>query len=434
MLKRWRDLSLTTKVMVGMISGLLVGILSRTIFPDNVIVASYITNGFFNVVGQVFITSLKMLVVPLIFTSIICGTCSLSDASTLGRLGCKTLGLYLLTTAVAISLAIVTALLVAPGEGANLEAATSFSPGEAPSLGEVIIRLFPSNPIEALASGNTLQIIVFSVLFGISIAAAGEPGERIARIFESMNEVMMKLVALMMNLAPYGVFCLMARLFTNIEVGAIFSLLKYVLVLVGVLFMHVIFTYCLLLKAFTRLSPVVFLRKMEDAIMFAFSTASSNATIPVTMETVTHRMGVSNRIASFTVPLGSTINMDGTAIMQGVATVFIAQAFSIDLGISDYLTVIMTATLASIGTAGVPGVGLVMLAMVLQQVGLPVEGIALIMGVDRLLDMIRSAVNVTGDSAVTCIVAKSEGALDVNIFNDPQAALKEEEIDFHHIR
>ncbi|KEQ14428.1 sodium:dicarboxylate symporter [Endozoicomonas montiporae] len=434
MFKKWRELSLTTKVMVGMISGLFVGILVRMLFEGNAFVANYITDGFFYVAGQIFITSLKMLVVPLIFTSIICGTCSLSDASTLGRLGCKTLALYMLTTAVAITLAILAALLFEPGEGANLEATSSFAPGEAPSLGEVIIRLFPSNPIEALASGNTLQIIVFSVLFGISIAAAGEPGERIARIFESMNEVMMKLVALMMNLAPYGVFCLMARLFTTIEVGAIFSLLKYVMVLIGVLLLHVVVTYCLLFNVFTRLNPIVFLKKMEDAIMFAFSTASSNATIPVTMETVTHRMGVANRVASFTVPLGSTINMDGTAIMQGVATVFIAQAFSIDLGLSDYLTVIMTATLASIGTAGVPGVGLVMLAMVLQQVGLPVEGIALIMGVDRLLDMIRSAVNVTGDSAVTCIVAKSEGALDTTVFNNPEAGLKEEEIDFHHIR
>lgn len=434
MLKKWSDLSLTTKVMVGMLTGLLVGALSRSFFGDNFIVTHYITNGFFHVVGQIFITSLKMLVVPLIFISIICGTCSLSDALTLGRLGGKTLGLYLFTTAVAITLAIIAALIFKPGVGANLEASGSFNPGEAPSISDVLIRLFPSNPIEALASGNTLQIIVFSVLFGISIAAAGEPGERIARIFESMNEVMMKLVSLMMNLAPYGVFCLIARLFTTIEVSAILSLMQYVLVLIGVLVLHVMVTYCLLFKVLTGLSPMRFLSKMEDAIIFAFSTASSNATIPVTMETVTHRMGVSNRVASFTVPLGSTINMDGTAIMQGVATVFIAQAFSINLGIQDYLMVIMTATLASIGTAGVPGVGLVMLAMVLQQVGLPVEGIALIMGVDRLLDMVRSAVNVTGDSAVTCIVAKSEGALDVRVFDNPESGLKEEEIDFNHIR
>ncbi|MGY0219127.1 dicarboxylate/amino acid:cation symporter [Endozoicomonadaceae bacterium StTr2] len=434
MLKNWRQLSLTTKVMFGMIAGIVVGLLSRSLFPESPMVTHYLTNGLFHVVGQIFITSLRMLVVPLIFTSIICGTCSLSDASTLGRLGGKTLLLYLLTTAVAITLAIVSALLVEPGVGANLESVSNFAAKEAPAITDVLIRLFPSNPIEALAEGNTLQIIVFSVLFGISIAAAGEPGERIARIFESMNEVMMKLVALMMNLAPYGVFCLLAKLFTTIELDAIVSLIKYFMLLIGVLFLHVAVTYCTLFKAFTGLSPWLFLRKMEDAIMFAFSTASSNATIPVTMETATHRLGASNRVASFTIPLGSTINMDGTAIMQGVATVFIAQAFSIDLTIGDYLTVILTATLASIGTAGVPGVGLVMLAMVLQQVGLPLEGIALIMGVDRFLDMIRTAVNVTGDCAVTCIVAKGEGGLNEAVFNDPDAGEKEEEIDFHRIR
>jgi Na+/H+-dicarboxylate symporter len=205
-------------------------------------------------------------------------------------------------------------------------------------------------------------------------------------------------------------------------------------VLSGTLLIHGLVVYSLFLKVFTGLSPLKFLKKMEDAVMFAFSTASSNATIPVTMETATHRMGVKNRVASFTVPLGATINMDGTAIMQGVATAFIAQAYGIDLTMGDYLTVILTATLASIGTAGVPGVGLIMLAMVLNQVGLPVEGIALIMGVDRLLDMIRTAVNITGDTAVSVIVAKSEGDLDEAMFNDPKAGEKQEELDIHHIK
>ena len=434
MLKKWNQYSLTTQVLIGMLSGLVAGLLVRTIFPTNMFVAHYITEGFFHVIGQIFISSLKMLVVPLIFTSIICGTCSLSDASTIGRLGAKTLGLYILTTAIAITLAIVMALLVKPGVGANLEGSSEFIPQEAPSISDVLIRLFPSNPVEALASGNTLQIIVFALLFGISISAAGEPGERIARIFESLNEVMMKLVALLMNIAPYGVFCLMAKLFTTIELSAIASLLKYFLLLLAVLLMHVVVTYCTLLKLMAGLSPVIMLTKLKDAIMFAFSTASSSATIPVTMEIATHRLGVENRVASFTVPLGSTINMDGTAIMQGVATVFISQAFGVDLTLNDYLMVIMTATLASIGTAGVPGVGLIMLAMVLQQVGLPLEGIALIMGVDRLLDMVRTAVNVTGDCAVTCIVAKSEGAMNLEVFRDPDAGLEEEVIDFHHIR
>lgn len=238
----------------------------------------------------------------------------------------------------------------------------------------------------------------------------------------------MKLVAMLMNLAPYGVFFLMAKLFTGLGLGAILNLAEYFVVLAGTLLLHAFITYGLMLKTFAGLNPLVFFRKMEDAIMFAFSTASSNATIPVTMETVKNRLGVDNKVASFTVPLGATVNMDGTAIMQGVATAFIAQAFNIDLTMTDYLMVILTATLASVGTAGVPGVGLVMLAMVLNQVGLPVEGIALIMGVDRLLDMIRTAVNITGDACVSCIVAKSENAFDATRFADPKAGEKEEAV------
>lgn len=270
-----------------------------------------------------------------------------------GPVGGKTLGLYLATTAVAITLAIGMALLFQPGSGADLTAASAFQAKDAPSLGDVLIGMFPTNPIHAMAEGNTLQIIVFAILFGIAISASGKPGKRIADFFNDLNEVIMKLVALLMNIAPYGVFCLMAKLFTTIGLDAIYSLAEYFLVLAGTLILHATLVYTGILKAFTGLSPLTFLKKMEDAVMFAFSTASSNATIPVTMETATHKMGVSNRIASFTVPLGATVNMDGTAIMQGVATVFIAQAFNIDLTMADYLSVILTATLASVGTAGV---------------------------------------------------------------------------------
>jgi Na+/H+-dicarboxylate symporter len=411
-----------------MVAGILTGFAIRTLFAGNGFVDAYIVNGLFEVGGQIFVASLKMLVVPLVFVSLVCGTSSLKDLSTLGRMGGKTLAFYVTTTAIAITLALTMGTLFQPGAGADLTAASSFKSAEAPSLGQVIIDMFPTNPISAMAEGKTLQVIVFAVLFGIAISAAGKPGERIAAFFSDLNEVIMKLVAILMNLAPYGVFFLMAKLFTGLGLGAIVNLAEYFLVLAGTLVLHGLVTYSLMLKGFTGLNPITFLRKMEDAIMFAFSTASSNATIPVTMETVKHRMGVENRVSSFTVPLGATVNMDGTAIMQGVATAFIAQAFNIDLTMGDYLMVIMTATLASIGTAGVPGVGLVMLAMVLNQVGLPLEGIALIMGVDRLLDMIRTAVNITGDSAVTVIVAKSEGALDEARFNDPMAGVAEEEV------
>lgn len=423
-----KPMSLTSRVILGMVAGILTGFAIRTLFADNGFVDAYIVNGLFEVGGQIFVASLKMLVVPLVFVSLVCGTSSLKDLSTLGRMGGKTLVFYVATTAIAITLALTMGTLFQPGAGADLTAASSFKSAEAPSLGQVIIDMFPTNPISAMAEGKTLQVIVFAVLFGIAISAAGKPGERIAAFFSDLNEVIMKLVAILMNLAPYGVFFLMAKLFTGLGLSAIFNLAEYFVVLAGTLLLHGLVTYSLMLKGFTGLNPITFLRKMEDAIMFAFSTASSNATIPVTMETAKHRMGVENRVSSFTVPLGATVNMDGTAIMQGVATAFIAQAFNIDLTMGDYLMVIMTATLASIGTAGVPGVGLVMLAMVLNQVGLPLEGIALIMGVDRLLDMIRTAVNITGDSAVTIIVAKSEGALDETRFNDPKAGVAEEEV------
>ncbi len=429
----WSNLSLTTKVVTGMVLGILVGLFIRTAFPESIFVETYITEGLFQIIGQIFVISLKMLVVPLIFVSLVCGTCTLNDASTLGRLGIKTIILYLVTTCIAISMAIGAALIVEPGMGANLEGAAGFTPQEAPPLKSVLINLFPSNPVASMAKGNALQIIVFALLFGISIAASGKPGKLLADVFISLNEVIMKMVTLLMNLAPYGVFALMARLFSTIEFSAILNLVKYFFLLLSILVLHVCITYFFLLRFLARVSPLAFMRKMEDALLFAFSTSSSSATIPVTLETVNRRCGVSNRVSSFTIPLGATVNMDGTAMMQGVATVFISQAFSIDLTLGDYLSVIVTATLASIGTAGVPGVGLIMLAMVLQQVGLPVEGIALIMGVDRLLDMVRTAVNVTGDCAVTCVVARSEGELDQAVFDDIHAGEKEETIDFHHI-
>ncbi|MCG6300676.1 dicarboxylate/amino acid:cation symporter [Vibrio vulnificus] len=423
-----KPMSLTGRVILGMVAGILTGFAIRALFADNGFVDAYIVNGLFEVGGKIFIASLKMLVVPLIFVSLVCGTSSLKDISTLGPMGGKTLAFYITTTAVAITLALTMGTVFQPGAGADLTAASSFKSAEAPSLGQVIIDMFPTNPISAMAEGKTLQVIVFALLFGIAISAAGKPGERIAAIFSDLNEVIMKLVALLMNLAPYGVFFLMAKLFTGLGLGAIINLGEYFLVLTATLLIHGLVTYSLMLKGFTGLNPLTFLKKMEDAIMFAFSTASSNATIPATMETVKNRLGVDNKIASFTVPLGATVNMDGTAIMQGVATAFIAQAFNIDLSMGDYVMVILTATLASIGTAGVPGVGLVMLAMVLNQVGLPLEGIALIMGVDRLLDMIRTAVNITGDACVSVIVAKSEGALDLERFADPKAGEKEEEV------
>ncbi len=435
--------SLTARIFIGMIAGIIIGALLQFIFDDSgdlrfsifsVEVSTYsiLVEGIFSTLGQIFISSLKMLVVPLVLVSLICGTSSLSDPSKLGRLGIKSISFYILTTGIAVSLAIMAGLLVAPGEGLNLQAEATYAAKEAPSLSQVIVNMFPSNPINALAQGNMLQIIVFAVLLGVAMAMTGDAGKRVAAFFEDLNTVIMRLVTIIMNLAPYGVFVLMAKLFASIELGTIISLVKYFMVVLVVLIIHGLVTYSALLKVFSGLSPVMLLTKMRDAALFAFSTSSSSATLPVTMETARNKLGVGKSVSSFTLPLGATINMDGTAIMQGVATVFIAQVYAVDLTLGDYVMVVLTATLASVGTAGVPGVGLIMLAMVLQQVNLPVEGIALIIGVDRLLDMTRTAVNITGDCTVACIIAKSEGELDQAVFDDPNAGSKQEDVDFEH--
>ncbi|RXF06210.1 dicarboxylate/amino acid:cation symporter [Pseudoalteromonas sp. PS5] len=433
-----QKMGLTARIMIGMVLGVALGFILQTILGDSkevliplglfdLPVKGFFVDGLFHIGGQIFIASLKMLVVPLVFISLVCGTCSLSDPKKLGRLGGKSIGLYLITTAIAITVAITLALFFAPGGDVEVPSTASFDAKQAPTLVQVIINMFPTNPIDAMANGNMLQIIVFALLFGIAMALSGDAGARLAAVFEDLNTIVLKLVTLLMNVAPYGVFCLMAKLFTTIDMGLIVELGKYFMVVVLALLIHAFINYSILFKLLTGLSPVVFLKKMKDACMFAFSTSSSSATMPVTLETATKKLGAHNSVASFTIPLGATINMDGTAIMQGVATVFIAQVFGVDLTINDYLMVILTATLASVGTAGVPGVGLIMLAMVLNQVGLPVEGIALIIGVDRLLDMTRTAVNVTGDCMVTCVVAKSENEFDIAVFNDPDAAKELEE-------
>lgn len=413
---------LTQQILIAMVLAIVLGaaaqlLIGLTPWLDKIL-DEWLVGGLFFIVGKVFVATLKLLVVPLVLVSLVCGAASLGSGKQLGRLGGKTVLLYLFTTAVAISLAMGFALLFEPGVGANLNSTASVNINQASSFAQVMVDIFPSNPIAAMAEGKMLQIIVFALLLGMAVNHSGEAGQRIRNHFEDWNIVVLNLVTMLMKLAPYGVFALLFTLFARQGLGAIEELSVYFGTVVLVLFIQAFFVYPTLLSTLARLNPMTFLYKMRGVQLFAFSTASSNATLPVTMKTVENRLGVDNRVASFSLPLGATLNMDGTAIMQGVATVFIAQAYGIDLSAMDYLTVIATATLASIGTAGVPGVGLVMLSMVLTQVGLPVEGIALIIGVDRLLDMMRTAVNVTGDAAVSCVVAKSEQQLDERIFND----------------
>jgi len=413
---------LTIQILIGMGLGVVVGLLCNVLLsrigeaPRQLLLGVGV-EGLFKLLGQAFLALLSVLVVPLVFVSLVCGTAALDDVRKLGRIGARTVGLYLFTTAIAISVALAAGVLIGPGRGFGLSTETTFTASAAPSLVEVLINVFPQNVVGAMAEGNMLQIIVFAILFGLALTLSGKPGERLLPIFNDLNQVIMTLVWIVMKLAPYGVFALIARTFATQGFDAFGPLLRYFFLVLGVLFLHALVTYPMLLKLVAGLDPLRFISKLREVQVFAFSTASSNATIPVTLKTLKHYLGVKNSVASFTVPLGATINMDGTAIMQGVATVFIAQAYGLGLELSDYLMVVVTATLASIGTAGVPGVGLIMLSMVLTQVGLPVEGIGLIIGVDRLLDMVRTAVNVTGDSAVGCIVAKREGELDVATYN-----------------
>ncbi|SER33040.1 Na+/H+-dicarboxylate symporter [Nitrosomonas sp. Nm51] len=420
-------MNITTKILIWMTAGLAVGSLINNFAQSNTIIQDYFVDGLFHVAGTVFINLLKMLVVPLVTFSLICGVCGIGDISKLGRIGIKAFALFLLSTALAISLAILAAVNIAPGKNFNLSQGMPglFTVPEAPPITQVFIDLVPGNPVAAFAEGNMLQIIFFTILFAISLLMLGERARPLIQGAERMNEVMMQIVNVVMSIAPYGVFALMAKTFAEQGIALIMPMIGYFGVVVAVLFCHATGTLMFLLRLLGRINPVKFLKKMRTAQIFAFSTASSNATIPVTLRTVEKRMGVDNSTAAFVVPFGATINMDGTAIMQGIATVFIANVYGIEIGIIGYLTVIGMSVLASIGTAGVPGVGLIMLAMVFNQVGLPVEGIALIMGVDRLLDMIRTAVNVTGDAVVTMIVAQSENNISMDVFNDPSAGTLE---------
>lgn len=422
-------MSLTKKIILAMLLGLGVGVTLNWLMAGGGDLAAwlqlYIVDGAFDTVGQIFVKSLKLLVVPLVFVSLICGAGALGEQGRVGPMAGKTIGLYMITTGLAISLALLAGSIIRPGDGLNLSVGGSaYVAQEAPPFKQVLIDIFPSNPVAAMTDGNMLQIIVFALLFGIAISHAKESGRRVLSWFVDVNEVIMKLVMMLMAIAPYGVFCLLAKLFAGLGFSAIVELGTYFMTVLGVLLLHGLGVYPVLLKLMSGLSPRVFLSKLKPLMMFSFSTSSSNASIPITMRTAEERLGVDNRVAAFTVPLGATINMDGTAIMQGVATAFIAQAYNIDIGLSGYMMVILTATMASVGTAGVPGVGLITLALVLEQAGLPVEGIALIIGVDRLLDMARTVVNVTGDSMVTAVVAKSENALDQSIFDAPAQEMR----------
>lgn len=409
-----KKLRLTGKIFLGLLLGIIIGLLLK-ILPSGFIKDDLLLNGIFKLLGDGFIAAIKMLVVPLVLVSLTCGASSMEDVKKIGRVGGKTILFYLFTTAMAITISICLALLVKPGIGLDMSniVTQEATIGESKSFVNTLLDMIPTNPFKSMVEGNMLQVIVFSLLLGIAMNLIGNKAEPVKKIFESFNDLFMKMLDLIMQLAPFGVFALIATTFATTGFDAMIPLLKYMSCILISLAIQGFVVYSGLLKLFTKLPLKPFYKRFTRIAAVTFSTSSSNASLPVSSETM-QEAGVSNTITSFTLPLGCTINMDGTAIMQGTAAIFISQIYGIDLGISGILTIILTATLASIGTAGVPGVGMVMLSMVLQAVGLPVEGIALILGVDRILDMCRTTINVMGDCICTLIISKSEKDLDLD--------------------
>ena len=406
----WGGLALWKKILIGMVLGVIVGIFMG---PDAEMLKP---------IGTLFINAIKMLIVPLVFCSLIVGVTSMDDTRKMGRVGLKSVAFYLGTTAVAITIGLTLATLLAPGVGLNMDAASAASTSkEAPTLVQTLLNMIPKNPVGALAAGNILQIIVFALGLGLALNFCGEKGKPAVRVFESLAEAMYKLTEMVMHLAPYGVFGLMAWVAGKYGLDILLPLIKVISVVYIGCLIHVLVFYTGLVSLLGRLNPVRYLKGLINPAAVAFTTTSSSGTLPATIKSAREELGVSKGISSFVLPLGATINMDGTALYQGVTALFIAQAFGVDLEFADYVTIILTATLASIGTAGVPGAGLIMLSLVLTTVGLPLEGLAIIAGIDRILDMARTTVNVCGDLMVTLLVAKSEEEVDESIFNETKA-------------
>jgi|TARA_B110000914_G_scaffold206901_1_gene203126 Na+/H+-dicarboxylate symporter len=409
--------NLTRNILLGMFFGFALGSVAYyfDFIPSSI--EDFIRVYIFNLGGSIFINLLKMLIVPLVFFSLVSGISSLSNLQSLGNITFKTISLYLGTTAIAVSLSLFVASIFKPGAGYSSDIAAPEKLPEGQSVYSTILDIFPSNIIEAMANNQMLAIVFFSILFGLALNKTNHLTGNLSESFEKLNTVFMQLVLMIMSYAPIGVFCLIGKFVITDGLDIFQEAFMYVVLLISVLLFHAIVTYSIFLKIFTNLSPLVFFKKMKETAIFAFSTSSSAATIPVTLKTVTTDLGVNKNIASFVIPVGATINMDGTAIMQGMATVFIAQMSGIDLSLFQYMQVVLLAVIASVGAAAVPSAGTITLVIILQQFGLPLEAIGIILAVDRILDMIRTSVNVTGDATVACIVAHSEGLLDKEVFD-----------------
>lgn len=411
-----KKLQLTTKIFIGLALGILLGIILQP-NPD-------IAVKFVKPFGTLFLNLIKLVIVPLVFSSLVVGTCGMDDVRKLGRIGGKTVAYYMLTTAFAVTIGLILANLSNVGGGFSIPVDAKVEVAEAPNVIETLLNIIPSNPLKALVDGNMLQIIAFALIIGAGIIGIGEKGKVLFNFFDSMADVMYKIIAVIMEFAPIGVFALITPVVAQNGPGVLLPLLKLIVVVYAGCAIHAMFTYSATVSLFAKVSPVKFFKGIAPAMVFAFTTASSSATLPISMKRSEENLGVPKSVTSFVLPLGATINMDGTAIYQGVCAFFIAQVYGINLPISAQLTIILTATLASIGTAGVPGAGMIMLGMVLQSVGLPIEGIALIAGVDRILDMMRTMINITGDAACATIIAATEGELNRSVYEKPASSAK----------
>jgi Na+/H+-dicarboxylate symporter len=409
--------NLTRNILLGMFLGFVIGsfFYYLDLFPDSLV--SFVRVYVFNLGSSIFVNLLKLLIVPLVFFSLVSGISSLTSMQSLGNITFKTIALYLSTTAIAVSLSLIVGSIFKPGSDYASEIAPPDKLPEGQGIYETILDIFPANIIEAMAQNQMLAVVFFSILFGLALNKTNHLTDNFSKSFEKLNTVFMQLVIMIISFAPIGVFCLIGKFVITDGLDIFQEAFKYVLLLIVVLIIHAFLTYSLILKIFTNLSIGTFYKKMKDVAIFAFSTSSSAATIPVTLKTVQDELGVNKNVSSFVIPVGATINMDGTAIMQGMATVFIAQMSGIDLTLFQYIQVVILAVVTSIGTAAVPSAGTITLVIILQQFGLPLEAIGIILAVDRILDMLRTSVNVTGDAAVACIVADSENLLDKNLFN-----------------
>jgi Na+/H+-dicarboxylate symporter len=411
-----KKMALTTKIFIGLVLGILLGIILQS-NPD-------IANNYVKPFGTLFLNLIKLVIVPLVFFSLIVGTCSMDDVRKLGRIGGKTVAYYLMTTAFAVTIGLILANVSNVGGGYTIPVDAAYEITAPPNVIDTLLNIIPSNPLKALVDGNMLQIIAFAIIIGAGIIGIGEKGRLLQQVFDSGAEVMYKIIGTIMQFAPIGVFALITPVVAQNGPSILLPLLKLIIVVYAGCAIHALFTYSLTLWIFAKVTPMQFFKGIAPAMVFSFTTASSSATLPITMKNTEENLGVPKSICSFTLPLGATINMDGTAIYQGICAFFIAQVYNIDLPISAQLTIILTATLASIGTAGVPGAGMIMLGMVLQAVGLPIEGIVIIAGVDRILDMMRTMINITGDAACSVVVAATEGELDRTVYEKPVPAAK----------